>query len=206
MKQEPKNERGGRRRGRKETLADQPLDFWKPVFASERSAWLARLVEQYWHVSIKGLFHTERSCMVRDASSCGNCCLFWLARFTLQCKSIFFNFFWNTKLFLRLYKGTGFRSFILQSSSWIWITKSDFLCWEMQWFPVMFCHAGPSSLVFFLWDVKFSWIVIYRLKNWSYIDYGELHCDWVKIAAWFSTRTSSVAALALFLGAFTRAL
>ena len=40
--------------------------FWKPAFASERSAWLARLVEQCWHVSIKGLFHTERSCLVRD--------------------------------------------------------------------------------------------------------------------------------------------
>ena len=45
---------GGRGEGRKETLA------------SERSAWLARLVEQYWHVSIKGLFHTERSCVERD--------------------------------------------------------------------------------------------------------------------------------------------
>ena len=27
MKREPKNERGGRERGRKETLADKPLDF-----------------------------------------------------------------------------------------------------------------------------------------------------------------------------------
>ena len=65
MKERPKNgrknERGGRGRGRKETLADKPLEF-----ASERSAWSARLVEQYWHVSIKGLFHIERSCMVRD--------------------------------------------------------------------------------------------------------------------------------------------
>ena len=116
--EEPKNERGGRGRGRgrgrKETLADKPLDFWKAVFASERSAWLARLVEQYWHVSIKGLFHTERSCMVRDTHLPVVIVVwFWLARFTLQCKSIFFNFFWNTKLFLRLYKGTGIRSFNL---------------------------------------------------------------------------------------------
>ena len=29
-----------------------------------------------------------------QAYSCG-CCLFWLARFTFQCKSIFFNFFWT---------------------------------------------------------------------------------------------------------------
>ena len=75
--------------------------FWKPAFASVRSAWLARLVEQYWHVSIKGLFYTERS--FTD----------WSARFTLQGKSIFFTFFWNAKLFLRLYK--GFRSFNLFS-------------------------------------------------------------------------------------------
>ena len=53
----------GRGRGRKETLADKPLDSEN---LCERSAWLARLVEQSWHVSIKGLFHTERSCMVRD--------------------------------------------------------------------------------------------------------------------------------------------
>ena len=56
--------------------------FWKPAFASERSAWLARLVQQYWHVSIKGLFHTERSFMVSDT------------RFALHCKSIFFDLFW----------------------------------------------------------------------------------------------------------------
>ena len=43
----------------------QTSRFWKPAFASERSARLARLVEQYWHVSIRGLFHTERSWMVR---------------------------------------------------------------------------------------------------------------------------------------------
>ena len=29
----------------------------------------------------------------------------------------------------------------------------------MRWFLAMFCHAEPSSLVFFFWqDVKFSWI------------------------------------------------
>ena len=56
----------------------------------------------YWEVMI-GTWH---------ASSCG-CCLFWSARFTFQCKSIFFNFFWNVKLFLRIYK--GFRSFNLFS-------------------------------------------------------------------------------------------
>ena len=39
----------------------QTPQFWKPAFASERSTWLARLDEQCWHVSIKGLFHTERT-------------------------------------------------------------------------------------------------------------------------------------------------
>ena len=45
IKREPKNERGGRGRGRKETLADKPLDF-ETAFASARSTYLALLVEQ----------------------------------------------------------------------------------------------------------------------------------------------------------------
>ena len=56
----------GEGEGKDGNACRQTPRFWKPAFASERSAWLARLVEQYWHVSIKGLFHTERSCMVRD--------------------------------------------------------------------------------------------------------------------------------------------
>ena len=108
MIQEPKNESGGRERGRKETLADKPLRFWKPAFASERSAWLARLVEQCWHVSIKGLFHTERTVWyVTRILIFSGCCLFWSARFALQCKNIFFDLFWNVRLFLRLNKGSG---------------------------------------------------------------------------------------------------
>ena len=44
--------------------------------------------------------------------------------------------------------------------------KAIFFCQGMQWFPVMFCRAGPRSLgFFFLHDVKFSGIVIYRLKK-----------------------------------------
>ena len=56
----------GEGEGKEGNACRQTPRFWKPAFASERSAWLARLVEQCWHVSIKGLFHTERSCMVRD--------------------------------------------------------------------------------------------------------------------------------------------
>ena len=48
---------GGRGRGRNETLADKPQDF-ETLLDSERGACLAWLVEQYWHVSMKGLFHT----------------------------------------------------------------------------------------------------------------------------------------------------
>ena len=149
--------------------------------------WLAQLVEHYWHVSIKGLFHTERSCMVR---------LFWWARFALQCKSILFNFFWNTKLFLRLYK--DFRPFNLFSSvSWIWITKSDFLLSgnAMVSCNVLSCWT-QLVIVFFLRDVKFSRIVIYRSKfrrmdctlNWNYIHYGGLHNSKYKKLFWFHTR------------------
>ena len=41
MKREPKNERGGRGRGRKETLADKPLDFENlPSPANAAPDWL----------------------------------------------------------------------------------------------------------------------------------------------------------------------
>ena len=56
----------GKGEGKEGNACRQTPRFWKPAFASERSAWLARLVEQCWHVSIKGLFHIERSCLVRD--------------------------------------------------------------------------------------------------------------------------------------------
>ena len=61
-----KKRKRGEGEGREGNACRQTPRFWKPAFASERSAWLARLVKQYWHVSIKGLFRTERSCMVRD--------------------------------------------------------------------------------------------------------------------------------------------
>ena len=56
---------GGGGEGRKPACGQTPR-FRKPAFASECSAWLAWLVEQYWRVSIKGLFHTERSCQGRQ--------------------------------------------------------------------------------------------------------------------------------------------
>ena len=54
-------------------------------------------------LSIKGLFHTERTVWyVTRILIFSGCCLFWSARFALQCKSIFFDLFWNVRLFLRL--------------------------------------------------------------------------------------------------------
>ena len=64
IKRDPKKWKwleGERKKGN--ACGKKPLDFEK----SEGSAWLARLVEQHWDVSIKGLLHTERSYMVSDS-------------------------------------------------------------------------------------------------------------------------------------------
>ena len=86
----------------------------------------------------------------------------------------------------------GFRlfNFFLQSASWIWITKQNFLLSEnaMVSCNVLSCWAQLISV--FLWDGKFSPIVIYRSKfqriDWTLnSSYGELHCDAFKIViAW----------------------
>ena len=92
----------------------QSPPFWKSAFASERSAWLARLVQQYWHVSIKDFFHTERSCMVSDT------------RFALHCKSIFFDLFWaKVALFYCHFLISCRVSFVLRS---FYKGYSSFLC------------------------------------------------------------------------------
>ena len=101
-----KNWKWGEEEGKEGNACRQTPWFWKPAFASERRVWLARLFEQCWHVSIKGLFHTERTIWyVTRILIFSGCCLFWSARFALQCKSIFFDLFWNVRLFLRLNKG-----------------------------------------------------------------------------------------------------
>ena len=113
MKREIKKERSGRE-GKEGHACRQSPQFWKPVFASERSAWLARLVQQYWHVSIKGLFHTERSCMVSDT------------RFALHCKSIFFDLFWaKVALFYCHFLISCWVSFVLRC---FYKGYSSFLC------------------------------------------------------------------------------
>ena len=98
----------GEGEGKEGNACRQSPRFWKPAFASERSAWLTRLVEQCWHVTIKGLFHTEKTVWYATRILIfSGCFLFW----ALQCKNIFFDRFWNVTLFLRLSK--GFRSFNL---------------------------------------------------------------------------------------------
>ena len=84
-----------RRRGRRKHLQTNPLDFEKPAFASERSTCLAWLVGQYWHVSIKGLFHTERSCMVCDRHLNFLWLFFILVSKIYPARQEHFNFFWN---------------------------------------------------------------------------------------------------------------
>ena len=90
--------------GKEGNACRQSLRFWKPAFASERNDWLARIVEQYCHVSIKGLFSYWEVIYGTWHTRC-DCCLVWSARFTLL--------FWNAKLFLRLHK--AIRSFNLFS-------------------------------------------------------------------------------------------
>ena len=80
---------------------------------------------------------------------------------------------------LRLNK--SFSLFILlQSASWIWITKSDILLSVNVIRNVIvsfnLCHAGPSSFSIFLNDVKFSPKVIYRSK-FRGMDYRNSFCE-----------------------------
>ena len=106
-KERPRAKKWKRGEGKEGNACRQTPRFWKPAFASERSDWLARLVEQYWYVSMKGLFHTERSCMVCDTHVV---VVVYSGRQDLLDLP---SFFWNAKFFLRLNK--GFWSFLLLS-------------------------------------------------------------------------------------------
>ena len=85
---------------------------------------------------------------------------FWSARFTLWCKSIFFDLFRSVNLFLVAQQerllGPLFLSKVSQIR--IWITKRFSSSPWMWCFPVMLYHTGPSSLVLqlqkhFLWPL-----------------------------------------------------
>ena len=168
----------------------QTPGFWKPLLASEWSTWLAQLVKNIDMCQSKVCFilkgHNRHINFLQ--------LLFILVSkiCPLICKSIFFDLFWNVKHFLRLNKSNkGFRLFNLFSKVPPVSETLKAIFFFPQWFPAMFSHAGPSLLVsVFLRDVKFSQIVICRSKlwrmdgtlNWSYINYGKLHCDSVKIA------------------------
>ena len=115
--------------------------FWKPAFASKRSAWLARLVEQCWHVSIKGVFHTERTVRsVTRISIFSGWCLFWSARFALQCTNNFFELFWNVRLFL-LWRAVCFKIIFVSCT----ISLSFSLCFLCPAFiEILWYHRQPK--------------------------------------------------------------
>ena len=102
----------------------------------------SRLVEHWWHLSIKVVSYwvfVTRILVFR-----GYC--FWPAPW---CKSIFFDLFWNVRLILRLNKVLGCLHDPIFFCRWIW------------WFPgapVMFCYAGPS--LYFLQGVKYSGLAL----------------------------------------------
>ena len=77
---------------------------------------------------------------------------------------------------LRLNK--SFRLFILlQSASWIWITKGDILLSMNVMVSFNFCHAGPISFsIFCRMSVKFPPKVIYRSK-FPGMDYRNAFCE-----------------------------
>ena len=114
MKRAPKLKEG-EGEGKEGNACRQAPRFWKSAFTSERSAWLARLVEQYWHVRSKVCF------ILRGHGWYVTRIVLWLLFILVgkicppmhKCKSIFIGLFWNVKLFLRLNK--GFRPFNLFS-------------------------------------------------------------------------------------------
>ena len=145
MKQEPKNESGGRGRGRgrKETLSDKHLDFENLRLIGSVSRTMLTCVDQrfvsYWEDG-----------MVRDTYINFQWLLFILVGKIcppMQEHFLWLDLFWNVRLSLRLNK--GFRSFNL-----IWVTKSDFLLFSnaMVSFNVS-CWAQLVS-VFFFRDVE----------------------------------------------------
>ena len=176
--------------GKEGNACRQTPGFWKPLLASEWSTWLAQLVKKIDMCQSRVCFilrghDSHISFLWLLFTLVGKICL-------LMCKNIFFDHFQNVKHFLWLNKSNrGFRLFNLFSKVPPVSETLKAIFFFPQWFPAMFSHAGPSLLVsVFLRDVKFSQIVICRSKlwrmdgtlNWSYINYGKLHCDSVKIA------------------------
>ena len=150
MKQQPKNESGGRGRGRgrKETLSDKPLDFENLRLISPTTlTCVDQRFVSYWEEG-----------MVGDTYISFQWLLFILVGKICPPKQehfLWLDLFWNVRLALRLNK--GFRSFNL-----IWITKSDFLLFSNAMVSCkVSCWAQLVSV--FLRDVEFSQMVIYRL-------------------------------------------
>ena len=155
MKQEAKNESGaGGGEGRKRLQTDPSI--------------LKTCVRQRTQRLIGSASRTMLTCvdqrfvsywedgMVRDTYQLifSDCCFFWSARFALQYKNIFFDLFWNVRLFLRLNK--GFRSFNLFSS---WITKSDFLLFANAMVSCNVSYWAQLVGVFFFLEGYRCWIL-----------------------------------------------
>ena len=79
----------------------------------------------------------------------------------------------------------------------------------MRWFPAMFCHSGPSSLVFFLLLLFFfsgcqilsdsDLQIKNKKRNWRYIKYGELHWRlWLSQNCWLVLHTNFIRCRASF--------
>ena len=84
----------GRGRGKNETFADKP-SILKTCIRQRTQRLIGSVSRTILTCVDQSLFHTERSCMVRDT----HLNFLQLMFILVQGKSIFFNFFWNAKVF-----------------------------------------------------------------------------------------------------------
>ena len=68
---ESQNKKKGVGEGKEGNACGQTPGFWKPLFASERSYWVARPVKHYWHVSIIGSRRATEACLQKFLSKQG---------------------------------------------------------------------------------------------------------------------------------------
>ena len=123
--------------------------LWRVDYALEGSMfWLSNC-----KCDFSRLLYTE--VMTRILIFCGYC--FWSAWFALWCKSNFFNLFRSVKLFIVAQLGFWVLYFCLKCLR-IWTTKRFSSTLWMWCFPAMLYHAGPSSLVLFV----FLWPLLKR--------------------------------------------
>ena len=93
-KRGPKNERGGGGGERTKRLQTNP-SILKTCIRQRTQRLIGSVSRTILTCVDQSLFHTERSCMVRDT----HLNFLQLMFILVQGKSIFFNFFWNAKVF-----------------------------------------------------------------------------------------------------------